>query len=66
MRGVYAKIYYVQNGTHTRDSPEIISMLREPAAAERVLLGLLGPDDTRIMQEYDDGGLRQNLSHHAL
>ncbi|KAL6271164.1 hypothetical protein ACE6H2_028075 [Prunus campanulata] len=54
------------NGTHTRDSPEIISMLRDPAAAERVLLGLLGPDDTRIMQEYDDGGLRQNLSHHAL
>jgi len=41
-------------------------VLREPAAAERVLLGLLGPDDTRIMQEYDDGGLRQNLSHHAL
>ncbi|XP_021814208.1 uncharacterized protein LOC110757002 [Prunus avium] len=54
------------NGTHTRDSPEIISMLREPAAAERVLLGLLGPDDTKITQEYDDGGLRQNLSHHAL
>ncbi|XP_034228506.1 uncharacterized protein LOC117637662 isoform X2 [Prunus dulcis] len=54
------------NATRTRASPEIISMLREPAAAERVLLGLLGPDDTRIMQEYDDGGLRQNLAHHAL
>ncbi|BFG42695.1 hypothetical protein CerSpe_289690 [Prunus speciosa] len=54
------------NATHTRASPEVISMLRDPAAAERVLLGLLGPDDTRIMQEYDDGGLRQNLAHHAL
>ncbi|KAI5315463.1 hypothetical protein L3X38_044639 [Prunus dulcis] len=55
------------NATHTRASSEIISVLREPAAAERVLLGLLGPDDTKIMQEYDDdGGLRQNLSHHAL
>ncbi|CAL2280160.1 unnamed protein product [Prunus armeniaca] len=54
------------NATHRRASSEIISVLREPAAAERVLLGLLGPDDTRIMQEYDDGGLRQNLSHHAL
>ncbi|KAI5315465.1 PREDICTED: ethylene-responsive mRNAion factor At4g13040 [Prunus dulcis] len=54
------------NATDTRDSPEIISMLREPAAAEKVLLGLLGPDDTKIMQEYDDGGLRQNLSYHAL
>ncbi|BBH10011.1 hypothetical protein Prudu_022680 [Prunus dulcis] len=29
------------NATDTRDSPEIISMLREPAAAEKVLLGLL-------------------------
>ncbi|XP_016650379.1 PREDICTED: uncharacterized protein LOC107881316 [Prunus mume] len=54
------------NATRTRASPEIISMLRKPAAAERVLLGLLGPDDTRIMQGYDDGGLRQNLAHHAL
>ncbi|CAL9023205.1 unnamed protein product, partial [Prunus brigantina] len=54
------------NATRTRASPDIISMLREPAAAERVLLGLLGPDDTRIMQEYDDSGLRQNLAHHAL
>ncbi|PQP95942.1 uncharacterized protein Pyn_04016 [Prunus yedoensis var. nudiflora] len=53
------------NATHTRASSEIINVLREPAAAERVLLGLLGPDDTRIMQEYNDGGLRQNLSHHA-
>ncbi|CAL9023204.1 unnamed protein product [Prunus brigantina] len=56
----------LKNATHTRASSEIISVLREPAAAERVLLGLLGPDDTRIMQEYDNGGLRQNLSHHAL
>ncbi|XP_021814160.1 uncharacterized protein LOC110756960 [Prunus avium] len=54
------------NATHTRAPFEIINVLREPAAAERVLLGLLGPDDTRIMQEYNDGGLRQNLSHHAL
>ncbi|KAI5315462.1 hypothetical protein L3X38_044638 [Prunus dulcis] len=54
------------NATHTRASSEIISVLREPTAAERVLLGLLGPDDTRIMQEYNDGGLSQNLSHHAL
>lgn len=54
------------NAIHTRASSEIISVLREPAVAERVLLGLLGPDDTKIMQEYNDDGLRQNLSHHAL
>lgn len=41
-------------------------MLRDPAAAERVLLDLLGPADARIMQEYADGGLKQNLAHHAL
>ncbi|TQD76228.1 hypothetical protein C1H46_038255 [Malus baccata] len=50
----------------TRASPEIIAMLREPGAAERFLLGLLGPDDTRITQSYDDGVLRQNLAYHAL
>lgn len=52
--------------TDTRASLETISMLREPAAAERTLLSLLGPADTRIMQEYDDSGLRKNLAHHAL
>ncbi|XP_004292358.1 PREDICTED: uncharacterized protein LOC101303010 isoform X2 [Fragaria vesca subsp. vesca] len=45
---------------------EIISILRDPAAAERVLLDLLGPADTRIIQEYIDGDLKQNLAHHAL
>ncbi|KAM1007202.1 hypothetical protein ACFX13_003884 [Malus domestica] len=49
-----------------RALPKIITILREPGAAERFLLGLLGPDDTRITQSYDDGDLRQNLAYHAL
>ena len=52
--------------TTEKDSPQIISILRDPAAAERVLLDLLGPADTRIIQEYIDGDLKQNLAHHAL
>ncbi|KAM5563026.1 hypothetical protein ABKV19_017960 [Rosa sericea] len=51
---------------NVNQSGEIISILRDPAAAERVLLDLLGPADTRIMQAYADCGLKQNLAHHAL
>ena len=50
----------------TKNIPEDISILSDAAAAEKVLLHLLGPADASIMQAYADGDLRRNLAYHAL
>nr|XP_004290179.2 PREDICTED: uncharacterized protein LOC101310657 [Fragaria vesca subsp. vesca]XP_011458162.1 PREDICTED: uncharacterized protein LOC101310657 [Fragaria vesca subsp. vesca]XP_011458163.1 PREDICTED: uncharacterized protein LOC101310657 [Fragaria vesca subsp. vesca]XP_011458164.1 PREDICTED: uncharacterized protein LOC101310657 [Fragaria vesca subsp. vesca]XP_011458165.1 PREDICTED: uncharacterized protein LOC101310657 [Fragaria vesca subsp. vesca] len=50
----------------TKNIPEDISILSDAAAAEKVLLHLLGPADASIMQAYADGDLRRNLAHRAL
>ncbi|KAL6214326.1 hypothetical protein ACLB2K_013762 [Fragaria x ananassa] len=56
----------VEHMSATKNIPEDISILSDPAAAEKVLLLLLGPADASIMQAYADGDLRRNLTHHAL